>query len=238
MDALSSINRQIEGVQYGASALGTGAKAIAPADFQGKYAALPPGEQNATRAGMNAEIYRAAGAPANKTSLDELNALLPGSAQTGSNWNAEKLGTVYSPDAMQRLLALRQQGNQFRDVGMQVGGVKPTPMPSAVDFLPDAAVLAGAGAFEPHALPWVALHPLARGLRAATASGIGSAGKNQALVNALTQNPNGGIGNVIADLLARRLAGQAAGRALAPIGAGALSARTQQPALGFGLDRQ
>jgi hypothetical protein len=114
MDALSGLARQVGGVEYGQDLLGTGKTAVHPNDATAKIGGMSPEEQAAARAGVNAEIYRQAGAPANKTSLDVLNALLPSDAQRGANWNAAKLGQLYPQDAIDQLMALKNQGNQFR----------------------------------------------------------------------------------------------------------------------------
>jgi hypothetical protein len=73
MDKLSGLNRQIEGVGYGQDLLGTGKTAVHPSDATANIGGMTPEEQAAARSGVNAEIYRQAGAPANKTSLDVLN---------------------------------------------------------------------------------------------------------------------------------------------------------------------
>jgi len=123
MDVLSGLHRQSEGLDYGQSLLNTGKTAINPADPASALRAMPPEEQNAARSGVTSEIYRQAGAPANKTSLDMLNALLPSDTQTGANWNAEKIGQVYGQGPRDLLTELRNQGNQFQTASNTIGGV-------------------------------------------------------------------------------------------------------------------
>jgi hypothetical protein len=95
MDTLSGLARQVEGIQYGQNLLNTGKTAVHPSNAAANIGSMTPEELDAARTGVNSEIYRMSGSPANKTGLDALNAILPNEAQTGDRWNAEKLAQIY-----------------------------------------------------------------------------------------------------------------------------------------------
>jgi hypothetical protein len=148
-----------------------------------------------------------AGAPANKTGLDTLNAILPNDTQTGDRWNAEKLGQVYPQDAMQQLLALKDQGNQFQTASNTIGGV---PVKNAPGVTPsDLGWLGYDAARGPHGLPLLVSNVFNMAGKLVS----GTAAKNSALAEALTSTgaEKDSIGAAIGDLLARRVAGQNAG---------------------------
>jgi hypothetical protein len=218
MDALSGLARQVEGIQYRQNLLNTGKTAIHPNDAALKFGGMTPEELDATRAGVNSEIYRLAGAPANKTGLDMLNATLPNDAQTGDRWNAENLGQVYPQDAMQQLLALKDQGNQFRSAAAQIGAQPLAPTRAPVTPT-DAGWIAYDAARGLHGVPLLT----ANTLNAIGRLAPGTAAKNSALAKALTSTgaEKDSIGAAIGNLLARRVAGQNAGMTLAPVFSGA-----------------
>ena len=157
-----------------------------------------------------------AGTPANKTGLDTLNAILPNDAQTGANWNGQKLAQIYSPEQIDALTNLKTQGNQFQTASSTIGGV---PAKNAPGVTPsDLGWLGYDAARGPHGLPLL----VSNAFNMAGKLVPGAAGKNEALTRALTAQGGAkdSVGATIADLLARRVAGQNAGTTLAPVFAG------------------
>jgi hypothetical protein len=217
MDSLSGLAEQVEGIEYGQNLLNTGKTAVHPSDAASKIGGMTQEELEATGTGVNSEIYRMAGTPANKTGLDALNAILPNEAQSSDRWNAEKLGQVYPQDAMQQLLALKNQGNQFRSAAAQIGAQISRGTARAGHA--NRCWMAYDAAKRAHGLPLLA----ANALKIAGRMIPGTAAKNSALAEALTaQGPaRDSIGAAIGDLLARRAAGRVAGANIAPIFAGA-----------------
>jgi hypothetical protein len=217
MDELASINRQIEALQYGQGLLNTGKTAIHPEISDVHINALPNNEASVLQSGVNSEIYRMAGTPANKTGLDTLNAILPNEAQTGDNWNGQKLAQIYSPEQVGALTDLRNQGNQFRDVAGQIGA-QPVAAPRPPLTPTDAGWIAYDAARGPHGLPLLA----ANTLNAIGRMMPGTTAKNSALAEALASKgiDKDSIAAAIGDLLSRRAAGQNAGTTFAPIFAG------------------
>jgi hypothetical protein len=157
-----------------------------------------------------------AGAPANKTGLDTLNAILPNDAQTGANWNGQKLAQIYSPEQIDALTNLKTQGNQFQTASNTIGGVPVKNTPGVTPS--DLGWLGYDAARGPHGLPLL----VSNAFNMAGKLVPGTAAKNEALAKALAvQGAEGdSVAQTIAGLLARRAAGGAAGTTLAPIFAG------------------
>jgi hypothetical protein len=216
MDALSGLARQVEGIQYGRDLLNTGRSAIHPSDAAAKINELRSEERDAMRTGVNSEIYRMAGAPANGTALDALNAVLPSAQQTGDRWSAAKLGQLFDPSQIDALTALQAQGNQFRGAADAIGGGGAPKATASVSPL-DAVLMAHDATSGP--VGWA---------RLALKSGQdrmqpGSAGaRDDALARALTAQggDKDSIAATLGDLLAKRVAAQNAGMTLAPVFAG------------------
>lgn len=112
MDALASLNRQMEALQYGRGLLGGGSKsAINPADFAAHIAALPADEATALRAGLNSSIYQDIGVKGNARLA--LNKILPTNDPGSAKWNSAKLAQVLSPKEIQGLQDLQGRSDQF-----------------------------------------------------------------------------------------------------------------------------
>ena len=218
MDALSGLAKRVEGIEYGQSLLDTGKTAIHPSDSALKFGGMTPEELDAARAGVNSEIYRTAGAPANKTSLDALNTVLPSAQQTGDRWNAAKLNQVFAPEQVDALTALQNQGNQFREAAARIGGT-PAATPRASVTPTDAGWIAYDAARGLHGIPLLT----ANTMNAVTRLAPGTSAKNSVLAEALTSRgvDKDSIAAAIGDLLARRAAAQNTGMTLAPVFAGA-----------------